>query len=78
MARKRVTPLSAAVDRQLYIAGESRFDLAEEIGITYQYLSNILTGRTPLSINMSKKIGKPLNMRDEDLRRLSIQCEHSA
>ncbi len=78
MARKRVTPLSAAVDCQLYIAGKNRCDLAKEIGITYQYLSNILCGRTPLSINMSKKIGKLLKMKDEDLRRLAIQDEYPA
>lgn len=72
MARKRITPLSEAVDRQLYIAGKNRYDLAEEIGITYQYLSNILTGRTPLSISMSKRISTPLKMKDEELRRLAI------
>lgn len=78
MARKRVTPLSAAIDRQLYIVGKSRFDLAEEIGITYQYLSNILCGRTALSISMSKRISKPLKMKDEELRKLAIQYEYTA
>lgn len=78
MARKRITPLSAAVDRQLYIAGKNRHDLAAEIGITYQYLSNILTGRTPLSISMSKRISMPLEMKDEELRRLAIQYEYTA
>jgi len=78
LARKRVTPLSAAVDRQLYIEGKSRYDLAREIGITYQYLSNILSGRTPLSISMSRKISKPIQMKDEELRRLAIQDEYPA
>lgn len=78
MARKRVTPLSKAVDRKLYLLGMNRADLAASLGITYQYLSNILTGRTPLSISMSKRIGEPLQMRDEELRRLSIQYEHTA
>lgn len=78
MARKRVTPLSEAVDRQLYIAGKKRYDLAKEVGVTYQYLSNILSGRTALSINMSKQFGKALKMKDEELRRLAIQYEHIA
>lgn len=75
MARKRVTPLSDAVDRQLYIAGLNRFDLAASLGVTYQYVSNILSGRTPLSIKMSKKMGSLLKIRDEELRCLSIQNE---
>lgn len=78
LARKRVTPLSTVVDRQLYIAGKNRYDLAKEVGVTYQYLSNILAGRTALSINMSKQFGKVLKMKDEELRRLAIQYEHTA
>ena len=73
MARKRITPLSAKVDYQLYIVGMDRFGLAAGLGISYQYLSNILSGRTLLPIDMSRKMGELLKMQDEDLRRLAIQ-----
>lgn len=78
MARKRRTPLSEAVDRQLYIMGISRNELADAMGVTYQYLCLILSGRTPLSIDMSKRIAKQIKMKDEELRRLAIQEEHTA
>ena len=73
MARKRRTPLSEAVDRQLYIMGISRNDLADAMGVTYQYLSLILTGRVPLSISMSRRIGDQIGMKDEELRKLALK-----
>ena len=78
MARKRVTPLSAKVDYQLYIIGMDRFGLATGLGISYQYLSNILSGRTLLPIDISRKMGELLEMKDEELRKLAIQYEQTA
>jgi transcriptional regulator with XRE-family HTH domain len=67
MARNYRTALSEAVDKKLYIKGWTRSELADHMGVSYQYLNNILVGRAVPSIQASERMAEAL---DEEPRRL--------
>lgn len=73
MPAKRTTPLSEAVDRQLYILGYTRSDFAKELGICYSYLSQILTGFYPPPIDIANKMAEILEMKPRELRELVLK-----
>jgi transcriptional regulator with XRE-family HTH domain len=71
MAGVKRTPLSIMVDEKLYILGKCRTDLAIEMGIGYQHLSNILCGRSTPTIDMSKRMASALKTDSQEIRRLA-------
>ena len=73
MPAKRTTPLSEAVDKQLYIIGMRRSDMAKEIGISYSYLSQILTGFYPPTIEIANKMAEILELNPRKLRELVLK-----
>lgn len=73
MPKKNVTPLSAAIDGQLYLMGMSRRQLAGALGITTQHLSSLLSGSALPSLEMSKRIASLVPIGDKKIRRLAMQ-----
>ena len=49
----------ADVRRELYLRGESLKDLAENIGMSYSYIRQIMTGKVE-SLNAEEKISEHL------------------
>lgn len=78
MPGRRMTPLAKAVDNQLYLMGLSRYELADRLGISYQYLSNMLTGRALPTIQMSKELSKIVKLKDDEIRRLAVEQQKAA
>ena len=73
MPAKRTTPLSEAVDRQLYIIGMTRADFAKGLNISYSYLSQILTGFYPPTIEIANKMAEILELNPRKLRELVLK-----
>lgn len=73
MSKKRVTPLSAAVDKQCYIKGLTRQTLADELGISYNYVSLILRGYYRPNIEITNRMAKILGMNSSELRELALK-----
>jgi transcriptional regulator with XRE-family HTH domain len=73
MPKKRITPLSAEVDKRLYIKGITRNELATKIGISRSYISLVLTGEVLIPIPISTKIAEELDMDDCELRKLALK-----
>lgn len=73
MAAKRITPLSKAVDKKLYILGMTRMDLATKLGISYSYLSLVLRGDYAPPIDFSENMAKHVEMNARDIRELILK-----
>jgi transcriptional regulator with XRE-family HTH domain len=73
MPARRNTPLSDAIDRQLYIIGMTRADFAKAIGVGYNYLSNILIGHYEPSIDLSNRMAGILEMNPREVRELVLK-----
>lgn len=73
MSTKRITPLSKAVDRQLYIIGMTRMELARKLGITYNYICLILQGRNMLSIDIANRMAEIIEVNPRELRELALK-----
>lgn len=53
----------ADVRRELYLRGESLKDLAENIGMSYSYIRQVMTGKVE-SLNAEEKISEHLKNND--------------
>lgn len=78
MPGKIATPLAKTVDKRLYLKGMDRRQMARELGISYQYLSNMLSGRTIPTIGMSVKIAELIQISDDEVRRLALGGQRAA
>ncbi len=72
MAARRITPLSEAVDRKLYIIGMTRREFAMSLHIGYNYLSLLLTGYYTPTIEMTNKMAEILETNPRELRELVL------
>lgn len=73
MPARRVTPLSEVVDRQLYIIGMTRADFAKAIGVSYNYMAQILIGFYEPTIELSNRMAETLEMNPRELRELVLK-----
>lgn len=73
MGKRCVTPLSEAVDRRLYIAGLTRTDLAQQLGIAYSHVCLIMQGRMLPTIDIANKMAEILEMNPRKLRELALK-----
>lgn len=73
MPARRITPLSEAVDRKLYIIGITRGELANAVGVSYNYLSQILVGYYVPTIELTNRMSDVLEMQPRELRELVLK-----
>lgn len=74
MARRRETELSQLVDRELFIRGITRRELAEKAGVTYQHMNNVLVSRNLPGAEVSATIAEVIGEKPEKLRKLMLKC----
>lgn len=72
--RRYISELTLLVDKKLYINGKTREDIADDAGITYQYLNNILVSRSLPSIEVTEVIASHLGEDPKRLRKLVLKC----
>lgn len=74
MAKRRETKLSLLVDRELFIKGITRRELAEKAGVTYQHMNNVLVSRSLPGAEVSATIAEAIGENPEKLRKLMLKC----
>lgn len=62
------------VVEELYIMGKNQSWLAEQCGVTKQYISQIINGRLKPSPIVTQKIAEVINMDVRELRRLVLKA----
>lgn len=72
--RRYISELTLLVDKKLYINGKTREDIANDAGITYQHLNNVLVSRALPSIEVTEVIARHLGEEPKRLRKLLLKC----
>lgn len=72
--KRYISELTMLADKKLFICGVTRREAAQSVGITYQYLNNILTSKALPSVGISEGLAKVLDERPEKLRKLMLKC----
>lgn len=75
MKKRQYPTLGKYILDHLYLLGKTQEQLAQEVETTPLTIHNIISGKTSLSIKMSKKIAPAIGVDEIDLRKVALAGE---